>query len=156
MAGRTPIRPPAPGGHMFAGRGSFALPWRTRRRARHDDAGSMPLALLVTLVSVTLSAGLSGVVVGQLRDTKREADRVGAINAAQAGLDAGLAKIRSAFDATGGLLDQLPCSTLPTGSLTGGAATSTTPAYSTSVAYFLINPSSSIESLRPIGDLTNV
>ena len=142
---------------MFAGRGSFALPWRTRRRMRRDDTGSMPLALLVTLVSVTLSAGLSGVVVGQLRDTKREADRVAAINAAQAGLDAGLAKIRSAFDATGGLLDRLPCSTLPLGSLTAGTGTaSTTPTYSTSVAYFLVNPSSFIEALRPIGDLTNV
>ena len=48
-----------------------------RRRKRRRDEGSMPLALLVTLVGVTLSAGLSGLVVGQIKDSQRAADRVG-------------------------------------------------------------------------------
>src|SRR4051794_23983229 len=118
-----------------------AFPWRRRGRTRRDDAGSMPLAMLVTLVSVSLSAGVSGLVVGQLKTSQRAADRVAAVGAAQAGLDFALTKIRSAVNADGtGKLTSLPCNwasitppALP--SLTGTTGSAAT--YSVSVGYFL-------------------
>ena len=134
---------------MFAGRGRFALLWRSRPRVRRDDTGSMPLALLVTLVGVTLSAGLSGVVVGQIKDSQRIADRVAAVAAAQAGLDAGLDRIRQA---TSGLLTDLP----PCDQLIRPPGGSAQPAYRTSIGYFLIDPAGFAGTLGPIGDLTNL
>ena len=142
---------------MFARRGTFALPWPKRRRARRDDAGSMPLAMLVTLVGVTLSAGVSGLVVGQIKDSQRAADRVAAVAAAQAGLDAELAQIRSSVTALAGDITKLPCATTAATSVTslaGGA--SATPTYQTSVGYFLVDPTNMVNALRPIGDLANL
>ena len=139
---------------MFAGRGTFGLRWR---RARRDDAGSMPIALLITLVGVTLSATLTTQVIGQLSDSRRAADRTAAVAASQAGLDAGLAKIRAAVNGTAGDATKLPCASLA-GSLTAlaGTSTATAPKYSVSVGYFLVDPSTMIGDLTPIGDLTNL
>lgn len=141
---------------MFGGRGRFARTWRRRRRAGRDDAGSMPIALLVTLVGVTLSAGLSGMVVGQIKESRRVADRVAAVTAAQAGLDAGLARIRGAITALSGDLTKLPCSVI-TGSLTPqGGSGAATAGYRLSIGYFLIHPAGLTNTLAPIGDLTNL
>ena len=131
---------------MFAGRAMFGP--RGQR-----DAGSMPIAMLITLVGVTLSAGLTTMVVGQLRDSRWSADRTAAVAASEAGLDAGLASIR----ATGGDYTKLPCATA-TGSLTGLAGTSTAaaPTYSVSFGYFLVDPSGMVGDLASIGDLTNI
>jgi hypothetical protein len=116
----------------------------------------MPLALLVTLVGVTLSAGLSGVVVGQIKESQRAADRVAAVTAAQAGLDAGLARIRSSMTALSGDLTKLPC-TVITDTLTPRAGSGTaTAAYRLSIGYFLVDPSGLTNTLRPVGDLTNL
>lgn len=127
---------------------------RLRGGRRRGDAGSMPLALLVTLTAVTLSAGLSGTVTAQLRDTARAADRVAAVSAAQAGLDAALKAIRDTFTVAGGLLAKLPCSTL-TGALTTPGR-GTAPSYSSSIGYFLIDPTNLTASLQGVGDLTNI
>jgi hypothetical protein len=145
------------GGRMFAGRGTFAFPWRNRRRRRRADTGSMPLAMLVTLVGVTLSAGVSGLVVGQIKSSQLAANRVAAVAAAQAGLDAQLAAIRSAVDANGGVLAQLPCASTTATTLTSlGGATTTTPTYQGSIGYFLVDPTDMVNSLRSIGDLSNI
>lgn len=134
---------------MFCGRGRF--------RHRRDDAGSMPIALLITLVGVTLSAGLTNLVVGQTRDSRASADRTAAVAAAQAGLDLGLSKIRAAVTAGAGDITKLPCTTAA-GTLTAlsGTSTATPPRYSLSIGYFLVDPSSLIGDLGPIGDLTNL
>jgi len=96
---------------MFAGGATFGT--------RDRDAGSMPIAIFITLVGMTLSASLTTMVVGQLRDSRWSADRNAAVAAAQAGLDAGLASI----PATGGDYTKLLCATA-TGSLTVLAGTS--------------------------------
>ena len=141
---------------MFGGRGRFANIRRKRRSMGRDDAGSMPVALLVTLVGVTLSAGLSGVVVSQIKESQRVADRVAAVSAAQAGLDAGLAKIRGAITALSGDLTKLPC-TVVTDTLTPQSGAGTAAAsYRLSVGYFLVDPSGLTNTLGPIGDLTNL
>jgi hypothetical protein len=140
---------------MFGGRGTFAR-WRKRRRVRRDE-GSMPLAVLVTLVGVTLSAGVSGLVVGQIKDSQRAADRVAAVAAAQAGLDTQLAKIRSSVTSLAGDIGKLPCATSAVTTLSSlGGTTSGTPTYQTSVGYFLVDPTTMVQTLQPLGDLANL
>ena len=148
---------------MHAGPRSIAARWRRRRRDRRTDAGSMPLAMLVTLVGVSLSAGLGGVVVNQFQQSQRLADRVAAVEAAQAGLDAGLKAIRDTYAVTGALLDKLPCGVLapPTDPTQNpfaalGNSTSSTPTYNTTVGYFLTNPSNLVGQLQFLGPLTNI
>jgi hypothetical protein len=148
---------------MHAGPRSFAASWRQRRRDRRNDAGSMPLAMLVTLVGVTLSAGLGGVVVDQFHQSQRLADRVAAVDAAQAGLDAGLKAIRDTYNVTGALLNKLPCGVInPPADATKnpfeglGRSTSSTPTYTTTIGYFLTNPSNLVGQLQSLGPLTNI
>jgi hypothetical protein len=139
---------------MFAGRGTFASRWW---RARHDDAGSMPIALLVTLVGVSLSASLTTQVIGQLKESQRAADRTAAVAAAQAGLDAGMAKIRASVNGLAGDATKLPCTSF-TSTLTAlaGTSSSTPPKADVSIGYFLVDPSGMIGALKPIGDLSNI
>jgi hypothetical protein len=148
---------------MLAGARTFTARWRQRRRDRRTDAGSMPLAMLVTLCGVTLSAGLGGVVLDQFHQSQRLADRVAAVDVAQAGLDAGLKAIRDTYNITGALLNKLPCGVLtpPTDATKNpfaglGNSTSGTPSYSTTVGYFLTNPSNLVSELEKLGPLTNI
>jgi hypothetical protein len=80
------------------------------------------------------------------------------VAAAQAGLDAGLAKIRAAVSALSvGDISKLPCVDVD-GTLTAvtGTSSTTAPTYSTSIGYFSVDPSSLIGSLGPVGDLTGI
>ncbi|AGZ46655.1 Beta-galactoside-specific lectin 3 [Actinoplanes friuliensis] len=139
---------------MHAGVRTLAARWRRHRHSRRNDTGSMPLALLVTLVGVTLSAGMSGITIGQFKDTQRAADRVAAVNAAQAGLDAGLAQIRSVYKAVGNVPGDLKClvPTVPVLNAASGGKSD----YKISVGYFLTDPAGLVSKLAPIGDLNNI
>jgi hypothetical protein len=106
-------------------------------RVPRDDQGSLPLALLVSIIGIGLSAFMSTLVMSQLHTTAFEARRVQALDAAQAGLDVGLAQVRSATKVnssgvTVGDATQLPCAAL-TGTV-GNAA------YSVSAAYYDADP----------------
>jgi hypothetical protein len=107
-----------------------ALRWR-------DDTGSMPLALLITVVAVSLSALLTPMVLSQFSATRVDVRRVHALHAAQAGLDTMMTRLRAAADpATNkGVLDRLPCSPLegPVGA--GGSAR-----YKVWIDYFTSDP----------------
>jgi hypothetical protein len=129
---------------------------------RRDDRGSMPVAMLVTMVAMSLSAGLAVLVTGQLNNSRAEADRVAAVSAAQAGLDAALARIRTSVqdlsknDRTG-VLSKLPCDEATAGTIPkSGSGVSSAPTYSTTYAFFLVNPATTIGTLLPVGDLRNV
>lgn len=87
------------------------------------DAGSLPLAMLLTLVGLTLSALLAPMVLVQISATRADTGRVRTLHAAQAGLDVALGHIRAARDANGdGLLAKLPCGPLD-GSVGAGVVT---------------------------------
>jgi len=76
-----------------------------------DDHGSMPMALLVTLVGVSLSAILVPVVVNQVRSTGTISARTYALDAAMTGIDTALGQLRAATaTATPGVgkIDALP------------------------------------------------
>jgi hypothetical protein len=76
-----------------------------------DDRGSLPMALLVSLVGMSLTATLVPVVVSQITGTRTVSARTQSLDAAQAGIDAALGQLRAAT-ATGtprvGQLEQLP------------------------------------------------
>jgi hypothetical protein len=82
---------------------------RRKRRGRPDDRGSLPMALLVTLVGMSTSAALVPVVIHHLADTRASSARTTALHAAQAGIDVALGHIRAATDLPGaGRLADLP------------------------------------------------
>lgn len=112
-----------------------------RRFSRADD-GSMPLALLLILVSVTLSGLMTPMVLTQLNATATDIRRVRALHAAQAGLDIAMAYIRSARTSEGaGMLTGLPCGPFE-GRVGGGtaAAARNTAQYRVTIVYWVDDP----------------
>jgi hypothetical protein len=73
-----------------------------------SDQGSMPMALLVTLIGMSLSAALVPIVVNQVTGTRAIVARTNALQAAQAGIDVALGQLRAAASGTGGDLESLP------------------------------------------------
>jgi hypothetical protein len=103
-----------------------------RFRPLDDDRGSLPLAMLVSVVGVGLSVFMSMLVMTQLQATRFESRRVQALHVAQAGLDVGIAQIRAAtkINSSGEVVGdptRLPCAIL-TGTV-GDASYSVTAAY---------------------------
>nr|WP_068928153.1 ricin-type beta-trefoil lectin domain protein [Planobispora rosea] len=101
------------------------------------DRGSMPVALLLTLVGMSLSALLIPVVLNQAAITRTASERTQALHAAEAGIDAALGQIRAAADAEGnGVVERLPScemtgSVLPVGT--------TAPRYKVRITYRDVN-----------------
>jgi hypothetical protein len=101
-----------------------------------DDRGSMPLAMLLTVVGIALSAVLLPIVVAQLGSTRYAVQRANALSAANAGLDVALGLIRAANDgAGGGVLASLPC-----GPLTGTMSAGETARYQVTIDYLALDP----------------
>ncbi|GAB7038832.1 MULTISPECIES: ricin-type beta-trefoil lectin domain protein [Catenuloplanes] len=104
-------------------------------RVRRDDRGSLPLALMVTLVGTTLGGLLVTLVTTQLVATRVADARVQALQAAQTGLDVALSQIRGAVAGGVGNQKLLPC--LP---LTGALGGSDPSSYSVTVTYYNSDP----------------
>ena len=79
-----------------------------RSATGRTEQGSMPMALLVTLVGMSLSATLVPLVVNQTTSTRTVTARTDALQAAQAGIDVALGQLRAAGTSTGGDLESLP------------------------------------------------
>jgi len=80
------------------------------------------MAMLVTLVGMSLSAALVPVVVHHLADTRISSTRTRALHAAQAGIDIALGHIRAATDLPGaGKLSDLPSGPLSSGAAPDGS-----------------------------------
>ncbi len=121
-----------------------------------SDTGSMPVALLVTLVGVALSALLAPMVLGQIQSARVAQDRSRALHAAQTGLDVALGQIRAARTAAPappsgsstapvydtGRRDRLPCGPLA-GSVPGGDR------YVVEIDYLTANPSGLLSMADP-------
>jgi hypothetical protein len=74
-------------------------------RALRDERGSLPLAMMLTLVGTSLSTLMVPVVITQLRNTASTVERAKALHAAQAGIDMVIGGIR----ASGGSIANLVC-----------------------------------------------
>lgn len=116
--------------------------FRRWRLTAGDDRGSLPLALMLTLVGVTLSAALVPVALGQINATRDAARRGQELAAAQTGLDVALGDIRAASDGTGtGVVSALPC-----GPVSGSIETAGSPRYHVSIEYYPSNPKGQSDS----------
>jgi hypothetical protein len=101
-----------------------------------DDSGSLPLALLLTLIGVSLSALLVPMALTQIDSTREDIQRVDALNGAAAGLDVALGHIRAANDgAGGGMVASLPC-----GPFSGKVGVGGTARYQVTIDYFAVDP----------------
>lgn len=101
---------------------------------RRDDEGSLPLAMLVVTVVMSLSATLVPIVVRQIKNTQGYDQRGAALDAAQAGMDVMMARVRAASDdeQNGYLENMPPCTMTGTIGATGGTIKST---YTVTVIY---------------------
>ncbi|WP_250029562.1 RICIN domain-containing protein [Paractinoplanes maris] len=79
-----------------------------------EEGGSMPMAMLVVTVVLSLSALMVPLVLRQIKSTQNLAQRNTALNAAQAGMDVMMARVRAAADqdTQSGYLENLPPCTL--------------------------------------------
>ncbi|GAA2522212.1 RICIN domain-containing protein [Winogradskya humida] len=98
----------------------FGKGLRRRFDQRPDsDEGSMAMAMMVTLVAMTLTAGLVPLVLNQLNTTRTVDARTVSLDAAQAGIDAAVGQLRGSTSLTtltdgttklvGSLLSLPPC-----------------------------------------------
>ncbi|GAA4605881.1 hypothetical protein BJY16_005564 [Actinoplanes octamycinicus] len=81
---------------------------RPRPRPSADDRGSMPIAILVTMVATSLSAILGALLIAQIGITRFDQRRVSGLQAARAGLEVAVATIRAS---TSGSVSQATLST---------------------------------------------
>lgn len=120
--------------------------WHAGRR---DDRGSLPMALLLSMVGSALAAVLVMTIVTQFATTRFDSRRADALQVATAGLDVALGQIRAAgsWDSDSGRLigdvKKLPC-----GTLTGQTASTSSGSFSVSITYFIADPSGQSSAWR--------
>ncbi len=106
-----------------------------RRRTRRTDAGSLPLATLLTLVASGMSTVLLATVLQQADMTESGSGRTRALGAASAGLEFGIGAIRASVNTAGdGVASSLPCD-----AMTGDTGLSTT-SFTVQIKYFSTDP----------------
>ena len=110
-----------------------------RRPDLRGDEGSLPIALLLSVVTAGVSLLILTGSLQMIRDTRSEIARSAALNAARAGLAGALANLRSAVDSTGaGKASLLPCGGVGVPQLAGTSGDSAT--YQTSISYLSVTP----------------
>lgn len=113
-------------------RATTVTSWRDRRS---DETGSMAMYLTLAIVGMAIAALLVPMVVTQARVTRLDTTRVHAVDAAQAGLDVMVGRIRAADSGGVGDSTLLPCDPL-TGTVNGTDAAE----YVVSVDYYIEDP----------------
>jgi hypothetical protein len=108
-----------------------------------DDTGSLPLAMLLTVIGIGLSGLLAATLNAQIAAGRSTAQRADSADAAQSGIEIALAQIRTAKNIATGAGDytKLPCGPF-TGAVSGGTAQT----YTVQVYYLTAQP--------PPGDAT--
>jgi hypothetical protein len=110
-------------------------------RIGRNDRGSLPLAMLLTLVGVGLTGLIGTTVLGQVSTSRYDGDRAAAMDAAQSGIETGLAQMRALpVDGSGdALLTDLSCVTTSASSpdltIAGAVSPATRAAFSVNVYY---------------------
>jgi len=106
------------------------------------DRGSLAMAVLLTVVGVSLAGLLAAVTLGEITSTRSDMRRGHTLHAAQAGLDALLAQIRAADDGSGnGVRASLPC-----GPLAGAVGGGTAETYQVAIYYVGFDPQSQMKA----------
>ncbi|WP_433825107.1 ricin-type beta-trefoil lectin domain protein [Actinoplanes sp. CA-015351] len=95
------------------------------------DRGSLPIAVLISILALSISGLLSSALLSQVKDVRRVADRGMALGSAEAGLQVAMGQIRAAVGADGkGKPSALPC-----GSLQGTISSAAGNAYRVDITY---------------------
>ncbi|HET9516637.1 MAG TPA: hypothetical protein VFO77_02800, partial [Actinoplanes sp.] len=127
--------------------------WLRAGRPAAGDAGSITMALLFTLVGLSVTAIIGPTVVTQIKNSGIAAGRVRALHAAQTGLTVAVGQIRAAKDPQTSLgdLDALPCGPL-SGPVGGGSGAT----YTVTIAYLSEDPNGAwtVSDPLPCGSLT--
>jgi hypothetical protein len=113
------------------------IAFRSRpRRRRGDDEGSIPMVMLIILLSTSLSALLIPNFITQSNATTHDSVRMHALNAAETGLQVALGRVRSAINpVTGaGSTALLPCGSNVTGQVTSSVNDNSQ--YTVSMTYY--------------------
>jgi hypothetical protein len=115
-------------------------------RDARAETGSMPVAMLLSLFAVALSAALMPAVLRQVSGTRQTVTRGHALHAAQTGLEVGLAAVRGAYTAGVGDWSKLPCT-----ARTGSIGTEAVATYQVSFTYYPDDPTLSTPGPCPPG-----
>ena len=108
---------------------------------RRDDRGSMPMAVLLTIIGVGLSGLLASTINAQISTARSTLQRSDSLDVAQSGVEVALGQIRLATKADGtGDYAKLPC-----GPYSGSISGATAQTYTVSIYYLTTEP--------PAGDL---
>lgn len=118
--------------------------WRQTVAARlADDRGSLPMAMMVMVIGLTLTSAFIPNLISQRKSTTFDTTRVHSLNAAQGGIDAIIGKIRKATNSGKGDPTKLPCTTdasqSQTTPLTGNVAAGSA-SYQVTIQYFVSDP----------------
>lgn len=108
---------------------------RLLRGRRSDETGSMAMYLTIAVVGLAIAGLLVPMLITQSRTTRLDTTRVRAVDAAQAGVDVMIGRIRAADAGGVGSSELLPCNPL-TGSPNGAG----TAEYAVSVDYYMEDP----------------
>jgi Ricin-type beta-trefoil lectin domain len=96
------------------------------KRLLRDDTGSLPVAVLLSIIGVGVSTVLLTTILQLTSVTKVERGRAYALQAARSGLETAVARLRSAKDTAGrGSVTALPCGDGATPQLTGSVGADT-------------------------------
>jgi hypothetical protein len=140
---------------------------RMVRRAEDTESGvAMLLALIVILIVLTLSIAIAGVTLSQVKPTQLNRKTINTENAAEAGFDVALNRIRAAYSGTTttplgatvnhGTYGSLPCNTSTgyavTGSVDAGAASDT--AYNVALSYFASDPTGTTAAWQALNQIS--
>jgi hypothetical protein len=111
-----------------------------------DDRGSLPLAMLLMVVGVSLTALIAAAVLPQLRTTGIDVRRTTEVTAAQSGIEVALGQIRATVRDGDGTGDRtaLPCTSTaaqsPDATLSGPVSDGSPAAYSVKIYYLAARP----------------
>ena len=100
-----------------------------------DDAGSMAVYLILAIVGMALGALIVPMIITSSQNTRSDTSRVHALDAAQAGLNVMLGRVRNAKINDVGTSTLLPC-TSTTGLVNGVGPAS----YEVSIDYYMVDP----------------
>ncbi|MFI6071758.1 RICIN domain-containing protein [Actinoplanes sp. NPDC051343] len=121
-------------------------------RISRNERGSLPLAMLLTLVGVGLTGLIGTTVIGQVTTSRYDGERAAAMDAAQSGIETALAQMRALpiyADGDARRTD-LPCATTSTTSpdltIAGRVSPGSPAAYSVNVYYVSLAPPSTTDA----------
>jgi hypothetical protein len=121
-------------------------------RTSRNEHGSLPLAMLLTLVGVGLTGLIGTTVLGQVSTSRYDGDRGSAMDAAQSGIETGLAQLRGLPVDAGNdaKLTDLPCTstsaTSPNLTITGTVSATGRARYAVNVYYVSQAPPSTTDA----------